>query len=174
MLVLLLRTYCCFSSTIWNQTVFSCESISSLYVVKFSNLGEEIYLSFVLNASSDRIFLSYVSRTWYPLIIAPAMNFNDHIRHFSFSSVNRIYRIVFIHSCTFLYLLSDFSQSSGLFIVLWSMLEGSNKLTDFTALYKLKMIKRRYCVTIYVIVFTSPFLGHFLLYCFPSDHWFLR
>ena len=45
---------------------------------------------------------------------------------------------LFVHFCTFLYFLSDFSQSSGLIVVVQIMLEVSNNLSASTDIYTLK------------------------------------
>ena len=62
------------SSSIWNQTMYSCASISSLYAVKLSNWSAEIYFSCISFVSFDKIFSAPGSRTWYPFIPALAMN----------------------------------------------------------------------------------------------------
>ena len=107
-----LFTFVFASSNIWKQTVSYCASISSLKSVKFSNLSAEFSFSTIFSASSDRIFLAPVSRSGYPFIPVLAMNFPDHIHHFYFSPLNGDNPdSLFVHSCTFLYFLIDFSPN---------------------------------------------------------------
>ena len=107
--------------------------------MKLSKLSAEISFYCVLSASSAWIFLAPVSRTWYPLIPDPAINFPEHIRHFSFSPLKGIIRIVFssilVLSCISCQI---FTQSSGIILVIQSMLEVSNNLSASSALYTLK------------------------------------
>ena len=107
--------------------------------MKLSNLSAVIYFYCVLSVSPASIFLSTVSRTWYPLIPDLAMYFTYHIHHFSFSTLKGIIWIVFfpilVTSCIYCHLSP---QSSGLLIVLQSMSEGSDNLSASSAIYTLK------------------------------------
>ena len=63
--------------------------------MKLSYFSSAISFSCIFYLSSEDIFLSPVSRTWYPLIPDISINFTNHIRHFSFSTANGVIRIVF-------------------------------------------------------------------------------
>ena len=118
-----------------------------------------------LSASSAGIFLAPVSRTCYPLIPDHAMNFPGYKRQFlCFTHKGDNQDSLFVHSCTFFYFFISFSQSSGLIIVLLSMLKSPNKISASSALYMLKYFD--VCFNLWVLIDydSDIFPSHILLF----------